>query len=146
VAACLLVGLLLRVIGQPLVGLIAAFVGGVIGLVAFVQRSHARSKEVVLSETRQLGDGPYTETPCPSPEEVSESLATIVAELRVAPAATNLDPDWTEFDASRDRAADAQRSDIHGEAIRAYAKAVCLLMQHVRDAMNKDASDSSIEL
>ena len=45
-----------------------------------------------------------------------------------------------------DRGADAQRSDIHGQAIREYTKAVCLLMEHVRDAMNKNASDSSIEL
>ena len=146
VGAFLLIGLLLVVIGQPLVGAVAAAVGAIIGLAAFVWRTGASSKGVELGEKRRLGDGPYTETPCPSPAEVSESLATIVAELRLAPAATNLDIDWSEFDASRDRGADAQRSDIHGTAIREYTKAVCLLMQHVREAMNKDASDSSIEL
>jgi protein phosphatase len=146
VGAFLLIGLLLGVIGQPQVGLVAAIVGAIIGLVAYVQYLRSNSQGVALGETRRRGSGPYSETPCPSPAEVSESLATIVAELRLSPAATNLDIDWSDFDASRDRGADAQRSDIHGEAIREYTKAVCLLMQHVRDAMNKDASDSSIEL
>lgn len=146
VGACLLIGLLLAVIGQPLVGLVAAAVGAVIGFVAFVLHTRGQSKGRAASKSQSLGGAPYTETPCPSPEEVSESLAKIVSELRVAPAAANLDIDWAEFDAARDRGADAHKNDIHGEAIREYTKAVCLLMQHIREAMNKDASDSSIEL
>lgn len=146
VAVCLLTGVLLAIIGQPIPGLAAVCASGVVALIAFLQRRRVGSQGVELSATRKLGKAPYTETECPPPSDVTASLAKIVGELRVAPAAANLDIDWTEFDGLRDRAADAQQNDIHGQAIREYAKAVSLLMQHVRDSMNKDASDSAIEL
>lgn len=145
-AVCLLAGLLLAVIRQPIAAFSAVAVGTLIAFVALIQRKRGASKGVALGDTHRLGGGPYSDTSCQVPEDVSASLAAIVAELRVAPAAANLDIDWTEFDSLRDRAADAQQNDIHSQAIRDYARAVSLLMQYVRDAMNKDASDSTIEL
>ena len=146
IAVFFLGALLLAVSGNMSASLGALAVGFVVALVAILIRRRNNAQGIELGTGRKLGKGPYTSADCPSSSEVADSLAEITDELRQAPGASKYEIDWTEFDSHCQTAADARENARPEHAIRASARAVSLLMEHIREAMNKDASDSAIEL
>lgn len=146
IAVFFLAALLLAVSGNMPASVGALIVGIVVTLVAFVIRKINERKGVEIGTGKKLGKGPYTSADCPNPSEFSATLATITDELRRAPGATKYEIDWSEFDACSERAAEARTNKQPEQAIRESAKAVSILMSQIREAMNKDASDSAIEL
>jgi protein phosphatase len=146
IAVFFLAALLLAVIGNMPAALTALSVGLVVVLVAFVIRKRNEAKGIELGKGRKLGRGPYTSADCPDPAEFADSLAKITDELRRAPGAAKYEINWAEYDLHYQSAADARLNARPEDAIRESARAVSLLMEHIREAMNKDASDSTIEL
>lgn len=146
IAVFFLAALLLSVSGNMPAAMGALAIGGMVGLVAFVLRKRTDAKGIELGKGRKLGKGPYTTADCPTPAEFAETLAKITDELRRAPGAAKYELDWTEFDSHYQRAAEARSNARPADAIRESARAVSRLMEHIREAMNKDASDSAIEL
>ena len=146
IAVFFLSALLLAVIGNMPAALTTLSVGIAVALVAFVIRRRNEAKGIELGKGRKLGKGPYTSADCPTPAEFAASLAKITDELRRSPGAAKYEIDWEQFDAHYQSAAEALRNARPEEAIRESARAVSTLMEHIREAMNKDASDSAIEL
>ncbi len=146
VAVFFLGALLLAVIGNMLAALVSLGVGVVVAVVAFVIRKINERKGVEIGTGKKLGQGPYTSADCPDPSEFSETLAKITDELRQASGAEKYEIDWTEFDASCERASQARSEKQPEQAIGESAKAVSILMSQIHEAMNRDASDSAIEL
>ncbi|MEO8494754.1 MAG: protein phosphatase 2C domain-containing protein [Planctomycetota bacterium] len=146
IAVFFLGALLLSVIGQMLAALGAIVIGIVVALVALVLRKVNEAKGVELGTGRKLGQGPYTSADCPAPVEFAATLAKITDELRRAPGAAKYEIDWAEFDSHYQNAAEARLKHRPEDAIRESARAVSRLMANIREAMNKDASDSAIEL
>ncbi len=146
IAVFFLAALLLSVVGNMLAALGALVIGLVVGLVGFVIRKRNEAKGIELGTGQKLGNGPYTSADCPNPTEFAASLAKITRELRHAPGAGKYDIDWTQFELLCQNAAEATAKASPADAIRDSARAVSLLMEDIRVAMNKDASDSAIEL
>ncbi|MDA1051147.1 MAG: protein phosphatase 2C domain-containing protein [Planctomycetota bacterium] len=146
IAVFFLAALLLSVIGNMPAALSALAIGLIVVLVAFVIRKRNAAKGIELGTARKLGKGPYTSADCPDPAEFAETLVKITQELRQSPAAVKYDIEWTDFDSHCQRAAEASGDARPEDAIRESARAVSLLMEYIREAMNKDASDSAIEL
>ncbi|MCA9141246.1 MAG: serine/threonine-protein phosphatase [Planctomycetaceae bacterium] len=146
VAVFFLAALLLSVIGNMPAALGSLVLGLVVVVVGFAIKKRNDAKGIELGTGRKLGKGPYTSADCPAPAEFAESLAKITAELRRAPGAGKYELDWTEFDQLCQSAEGATAEARHQDAIRQSARAVSLLMENIREAMNKDASDSAIEL
>ncbi|MCA9124796.1 MAG: protein phosphatase 2C domain-containing protein [Planctomycetaceae bacterium] len=146
IAVFFLAALLLSVIGNMPASLGALVIGLTVGLVGFLIRKRNEAKGIELGTGRKLGKGPYTSADCPESSEFAASLAKITAELRRAPAAGKYEIDWTEFDLLCQNAEGATAESRHEDAIRESARAVSLLMENIRQAMNKEASDSAIEL
>lgn len=146
IAVFFLAALLLSVIGNMLAALGSLVIGLVVALVGFVLRKRNEAKGIELGTGQKLGKGPYTSADCPNSPEFAATLAKITGELRHAPAAAKYEIDWTEFDLNCQKAAESTASARPEDAIRDSARAVSLLMENIREAMNKDASDSAIEL
>ena len=145
-AVCFLGGLGLLIIGRIFPALAAMGSGCLLLFAVWLQWQRHQRRGVELREENQLGRGPYTETECPTGSAFAESLSAIVAELRNSRAARNFEVDWTEFDELRRTAAESQTGQHYEPAIRDYSRAVSLLMEHIRIAMNRAANDSAIEL
>jgi len=146
IAVFFLAALLLSVIGNMPASLAALAAGLVVALVAIVIRKRTEAKGIELGTGRKLGKGPYTSADCPDATEFAGTLAKITDELRRAPGAAKYEIDWAEYDSHYQSAAEARLNARPEDAIRESARAVSMLMEHVREAMNKDASDSAIEL
>lgn len=146
IAVFFLAALLLAVAGSMPAALAALTVGLLVALVAFVIRKRTEAKGIELGTGRKLGKGPYTSAKCPERAEFSATLAKITDELRRAPGAAKYEIDWAEYDSYYQSAAEARLDSRPEDAIRESARAVSVLMEHIREAMNKDASDSAIEL
>ncbi|MEX0818472.1 MAG: protein phosphatase 2C domain-containing protein, partial [Pirellulaceae bacterium] len=146
IAVFFLAALLLAVIGNMPASLGALVIGLLVTLVAFVIRKRNEAKGIEIGTGRKLGKGPYTLAECPAPSEFAATIAKITEELRQAPGASKYEIAWTEFDSHCQIAAEARGRARPQEAIRESARAVSVLMEQVREAMNKDASDSAIEL
>lgn len=146
IAVFFLAALLLSVIGNMPAALGALVLGIVVALVGLVIRKRNEAKGIELGTGQKLGKGPYTSADCPEPPEFAKSLAKITGELRQSPGAGKYEIEWTEFDAHCQSAAEAIANARPEDAIRASARAVSLLMERIREAMNKDASGSDIDL
>ncbi|MBI2481521.1 MAG: serine/threonine-protein phosphatase [Planctomycetia bacterium] len=146
IAVFFLAALLLAVIGNMPAAMTALVIGVVVASIGFVLRKRNEAKGTELGTGQKLGKGPYTSADCPNPSEFAKSLAKITDELRQSPAAGKYEIDWTEFESHCQHAAEASANARPEEAIRESARAVSLLMEHIREAMNKAASDSAIEL
>ncbi|MBC8353198.1 MAG: serine/threonine-protein phosphatase [Planctomycetes bacterium] len=146
VAVFFLGALLLAVSGNMPASLATLAIGLIVALLALAIRRRNEAKGIELGTGKKLGKGPYTSADCPDPLGFAETLVKITEELRQAPGANKYDIDWTEFDSHRQRAVEAHANAQSEDAIRDSAQAVSLLMGHIREAMNKDASDSTIEL
>lgn len=146
IAVFFLAALLLSVIGIMPAALGALGIGLLIAAIGFVIRKRNDAKGIELGTGRKLGKGPYTSADCPDPAEFAASLAKITAELRRSPAGGKYEIDWTDFDSLCQSAEVATTESRAEDAIRESAQAVSLLMENVRIAMNKDASDSAIDL
>ena len=146
IAVFFLAALLLAVSGNMLASLTTFAAGLLVGVVAFVIRRRNEAKGIELGTGRKLGKGPYTFADCPDPADFAERLAKITEELRQARSVEKYEIDWTEFESLRQSATASLADARTADAIRDSAQAVSLLMAHIREAMNKDASDSAIEL
>jgi protein phosphatase len=146
IAVFLLTALLLSVIGNRGAALGALAIGILVSLVALGIRRWNAAKGTELGTGLKLGKGPYETADCPDPSEFAGSLAKITDELRRAPGAAKYEIDWTGFDLHYQSAAEARLASRPEDAIRESARAVSLLMENIREAMNKAASDSAIEL
>jgi|CXWL01.1.fsa_nt_gi protein phosphatase len=146
IAVFFLGALLLAVIGSMPAALGALTVGVLVAVAAFVIRKRTEAKGIELGTGRKLGKGPYTSADCPEPSEFAATLAKITDELRRAPGAAKYEIDWAEYDAHYQSAAEARLNARPEDSIRESARAVSVLMENVREAMNKDASDSAIGL
>jgi len=146
IPACFLASFLLFVIGNLPASWIALAAGLICSLAVWIDRFVRTSKGVALGNGRHLGGAPYATVECPSPKELSASLASLAEEWRTSREAAALDIDWGEFDAARYNAAAATDRRDDASALRFHAQVAGLLMQQLRQAMNPDASDSAIEL
>jgi protein phosphatase len=146
IAVFFLAALLLSVIGNMPAAIGALVIGLVVALVGFVIRTRNAAKGIELGTGRKLGKGPYTSADCPNPLEFAGTLTKITGELRQAPGVRKYEIDWAEFDLHCQHAAEASAKARPEDAIRESARAVASLMEQIRDALNKAASDSAIEL
>jgi len=142
---CLLGAPVLAMTGN-VIAAIAAGVGALAALgVALLTRQRKSSRGVSLHGGRRLGEGPYTNTACVSSEQFVGLLRGITTELRTAPLNEEWTIDWVPFDASCERAKQRETESEFAQAMSAHAKAIRHLMSEVREAQNRDASDSSID-
>ena len=142
-AVCLLGALVLWITSSGPVPSLVALMGAIGALfMALLSWQRGRSAGVSLSEGRRLGRAPYTDTDCPSDTASIRMLRDIASELRINVGSDDLSIDWSEFD-RQCRA--AQQSDDAVQTMRGYARAFHELMQRIRDAQDRRASDSSIE-
>ena len=145
-AAALLVGTVLASLGHSIPAFIAFFAGFVTLLAVFIRRSREQGKAIVLGGGRVLGRAPYAEALTPKPDVVTQTLAEIASELRQSPAGQTFDIQWDEFDDRHREAVSAQKKGDWRQAIRRYSQAIRVLMQAVRDSLDRHNSDSAIEL
>jgi PPM family protein phosphatase len=146
IAVFFLAALLLSVIENMPASLSMLAIGLVVALVAFVIRKRNDAKGVEVGNGRKIGKGPYTSEDCANAADFAVTMEKITGELRQAPGAEKYEIDWAEFDAKRQSAAELLADSRPADAIRDSARAVSLLMAHIHEAMNRDASDSAIEL
>jgi protein phosphatase len=143
---CLLGALVLAITGKPLPATIAALgavVALLVGLLSY-QRDR-RVGGVSLGEGRRLGGGPYTDTSCVPPKQSVILLRGITTELRTAPLNESWTIDWSPFDKHCSTGHASEEAGEHVQAMRSYAQAIRHLMEEVRAAQNREASDSAID-
>lgn len=144
-AASFLTGVGLAILENWIIAALA-IVGGLICLgVIFYQKQGRKPKGVTLDQHHRLGKGPHTRLVCPAGSSFVEKLSDIVARLRDMAAGDRWNLDLQAFDELCSQAAKAAQANRHNEAVRQYARGICVLMEQVRSQRAKNADDSAID-
>jgi protein phosphatase len=144
-AVCILAALVFAMTNN-LVPAIAAGAGAIVALlVGLLARQRANAAGISLGNGRKLGEGPYTETVCPSSEKSVDLLRGITRELRENVNTEAWSINWTKFDNHCQAGQQSEQSGQSIEAMRDYGRAIRHLMQEVREEQNRRANDSTID-
>lgn len=98
----------------------------------------------VMQITRPLGKGPYTKLTVSSGAQFSKQLAEIIAKIEAGAREQNWKVDWEQLKKLTNHAETAVENLDYSSAIRSYGRAICFLMDQLRN--QGDASSSSLEL
>jgi protein phosphatase len=142
---CLLGALVLTIIGNQVLALLCVLGATLALFMVQVARQRHKKSGVALANGHRLGKGPYTETPCPTPDPCVRTLRETTRELRTTNAQSP-SLEWESFDALVGAGEQAEQRGQPAAALQNYGLAVRSLMQQVRELQNKRASDSSLEL
>ena len=146
VAVCGLAAPVLLLTNNKVSGYAAIAAAGVFALIAWLVPTLAKNRGVSLKTGQQLGRGPYTKTECPAGDQVGQLLARITRDLPKSVEQQGYEIDLTEFESHCESAEKAQSAGNLQDAMIRRARGIRVLMQAVRKAQNKNASDSAIEL
>jgi len=145
-AVCGLAAPVMFLVNIAIVGVLG-FVGAIVfGVLAWLAPKLAKKRGVALRSGQHLGRGPYTNTPCPSGDQVGQLLARIARDLPKSVEQQGYEIDLAEFES---HCASAEKAETDGnprDAMIRRARGIRVLMHAVREAQNKNASDSTIEL
>jgi len=146
VAVCLLIALILVITERFFHAVSATVLAFLVYLAGLLAAKRGDSRGVFAGGGKgRYGQGPYSKTSCPSRKAATDLLSKIAQNLRQCDPGETISLDWSRFDASCDSAANAEQAGRGDDAIRGYARAIRELMNQVRVAQNKNASDSAIE-
>lgn len=146
VAVCGLAAPVLFLTNNAVSALVAIAAAGVFAVVAWLLPQLAKKRGVALRTGQQLGRGPYTKTDCPAGDQVGQLLARIARDLPKSVEQQGYEIDLREFEAHCEAAEKAQTAGNPQDAMIRRARGIRVLMHAVREAQNKNASDSAIEL
>ncbi len=145
-AVCGLAAPVLLLAKNATAGLLAIVIGVVLAAIAWVAPKLARKRGVTMRTGQQLGRGPYTQADCPPGDQVGQLLARITRDLPKSVAQQGYQIDQAEFQSHCEAAEKAQAGGNPQDAMIRRARAIRVLMHAVREAQNKKAGDSAIEL
>ncbi len=145
-AVCGLAAPVLLLTGNPVPGYLAVAATIVLGLVAWLIPNLGKKRGVVLKSGQQFGHGPYTNAECPAGDQVGQLLARISRDLPKSVEQQGYEIDLAEFESHCESAEKAQSAGNLQDAMIRRARGIRVLMHAVREAQNKKASDSEIEL
>jgi len=136
---CFLAAIGMAAVGQAIPALLAALGGLVAAAVGILQKFGGfGSAGVVLGAGRRLGRGPYTQTSCWEDATVLADMARLTQELREAADEGEGTADFTTFDDHCQKAILAADAGDQPQAVRAYAHAISLMMQQLREQEKKE--------
>ena len=121
----------------PAVAAVAFFI---VGLVFFFNGDG----ETVARITKPLGKGPYIRINCQSGQAFATQLAEIIRKIETGAREQDWKVDWDQLKKLTHHAETAAANQDHSTSIRSYGRAVCFLMDQLRN--QTDSSSSSIEL
>ena len=145
-AVCGLAAPVLLLTGNAIAGYLAVVLAGICALLAWLLPKLLKKRGVALKLGQQLGGGPYTKSACPAGDRVGQLLARILRDLPKSVEQQGYDIDLTEFESHCKSAERAQTAGNLQDAMIRRARGIRVLMHAVREAQNKDASDSAMEL
>lgn len=146
VAVCGLAAPVLFLTNNAIPGLIAFIATGLLAAAGWLLPKMNVKRGTPLRTGQQLGRGPYTNTECPAGDQVGQLLARITRELPVSVQQQGYEIDLSEFESHCESAEKAQTDGNLQDAMIRRARGIRVLMHAVREAQNKNASDSAIEL
>lgn len=145
-AVCALAAPVLFLTNNAVSGVVAVVAAAVFAVAAWLVPQLARKRGVALRTGQQLGHGPYTNTACPAGDQVGQLLARITRDLPKSVEQQGYEIDLKEFERHCEAAEKAQNAGNLQDAMIRRARGIRVLMHAVREAQNKNASDSAIEL
>jgi len=138
------------VIGMALIGAIGMFVldqwpaaaltlaaAGIVGLIAWIQRSAGTKKKGYVVAGGLLGKGPHRSYPAAPSSDLVERLKVIADDLRQAASKEPWKVDWDTIDGPRNDAIAATESGDLKMAVRQYCQTISLLMNQIRGQESK---------
>jgi serine/threonine protein phosphatase PrpC len=145
---CFLAALFLFAL-HPISALFAAIGGVVATAVGLLQQfgslgSLGGKTGVALAGGKRLGRGPYRRTSCIDNTVVIDELGKLTGELQEAVKGRQLP--MSSFEKLREKADEAARTGDNRTAVRAYCQGIQLLMRTLREAKERNISDSTIDL
>ena len=145
VAVCLLIALVLVITDRFFHAFSASILAILVYFAGLLAARRGDPRVMLAVGGQRFGQGPYSRTSCSSPQDATELLSRITQNLRQCDPGEAITLDWSRFDARCDSATKSEQSGRADDAIRGYARAIRELMEQVRAARNKQASDSAID-
>lgn len=139
---CAFLALVLWFAEQKAPSVVALIGGGLAAVYGLILRFRGRESVAQDASVSTLGHGPHTHASCPPTREFTQSLASILDQLREAAVERRWAVNWKEYDRIRVSADQAAQVKSYPQAIRHYSAAIRFMVKTVARQSNREQSSA----